>query len=211
MQEDLKDVRTAAIKFLNTMDQAEDITLVDFDTEVRMARYAGNQYPRLIERIRERKADGMTALYDAIGVYLSSTSDQAGQNVLIMYTDGGDTRSALTINEVIDLLRASDVTVYVVGYLEHQSSSTRMTQRMELTRFATMTGGQALFTTTVKEIDKMYEKIQKELATRYNLGYTSTDERLDGTWRNVDIRLKRTDLKGAKLRTRDGYYAPMKR
>src|SRR5437868_4139568 len=42
MEEDMKDVRTAAIKFLNTMDQAEDITLVDFDTEVRMARYSGS-------------------------------------------------------------------------------------------------------------------------------------------------------------------------
>jgi len=211
MEEDLKDVRTATIKFLNMMDQAEDITLVDFDTEIRKAMYSASEYPRLIERIRGRKADGMTALYDAIAVYLSGTADLAGQKVLIMYTDGGDTRSALTMNEVINLLRASDVTVYVVGYLEHQLSSTRMTQRMELSRFATMTGGQALFSTTVKEIDKMYEKIQKEIATRYNLGYTSTDERMDGLWRNVEIRLKRTDLKGAKLRTRDGYYAPMKR
>lgn len=211
MEEDLKDVRTAAIKFLNAMDQAEDITLVDFDTEVRMARYSGSEYARLIERIRERKADGMTALYDALGVYLSGTADQTGQKVLIMYTDGGDTRSTLTMNEVLDLLRASDVTVYVVGYLEHQLSSTRMNQRMELTRFATMTGGQALFSTSVKEVDKMYEKIQKEITTRYNLGYTSTDERADGTWRNVEIRLKRPDLKGAKLRTRNGYFAPLKR
>ena len=86
-----------------------------------------------------------------------------------------------------------------------------MNQRMELTRFATMTGGLALFSTSVKEIDKMYEKIQKEIATRYNLGYTSSDDRADGTWRNVEIRLKRPDLKGAKLRTRDGYFAPMKK
>ena len=55
MEEDLKDVRTAAIKFLNTMEQAEDITLVDFDTEVRMARYSGSEYARLIERIRAAK------------------------------------------------------------------------------------------------------------------------------------------------------------
>ncbi len=211
MEEDLKDVRTAAIKFLNAMDQAEDITLVDFDTEVRMARYSGSEYARLIERIRQRKADGMTALYDAIGVYLSSTADQTGQKVLIMYTDGGDTRSALTMNEVVDLLRASDVTVYVVGYLEHQGSSARVAQRMELTRFASMTGGLALFSTTVKEIDKMYEKIQREIATRYSLGYTSTDERTDGAWRSVEIRLNRPDLRGAKLRTRDGYFAPMKK
>ena len=209
MEEDLKDVRTAAIKFLNAMDQAEDITLVDFDTEVRMARYSGSEYARLIERIRGRKADGMTALYDAIGVYLSSTADQDGQKVLIMYTDGGDTRSALTMSEVLDLLRASDVTVYVVGYLEHQGSA-RMTQRAELTRFASMTGGLALFPTSVKEVDKMYEKIQREISSRYSLGYTSTDERMNGAWREVDIRLKRPDLKGAKLRTRDGYFAPFR-
>jgi Ca-activated chloride channel family protein len=211
MEEDLKDVRTSAIKFLNAMDQAEDITLVDFDTEVRMMRSSGSDYARLIERIRQRKADGMTALYDALGVYLSGTAEQTGQKVLIMYTDGGDTRSTLTISEVNDLLRASDVTVYVVGYLEHQMSSSRMNQRMELTRFASMTGGLALFPTSIKEVDKMYEKIEREIASRYSLGYTSSDDRFDGAWRSVDIRLKRPDLKGAKLRTRDGYFAPLKK
>ena len=211
MEEDLKDVRTAAIKFLNTMEQAEDITLVDFDTEVRMARYSGSEYARLIERIRQRKADGMTALYDALGVYLSGTGEQTGQKVLIMYTDGGDTRSTLTMSEVMDLLRASDVTVYAVGYLEHQLGSTRMNQRMELTRFAETTGGLALFPTSLKEVDKMYEKIEREIAARYSLGYLSTDDRWDGSWRNVEIRLKRPDLKGAKLRTRNGYFAPLKK
>lgn len=211
MEDDLKDVRTAAVKFLNAMDQAEDITLVDFDTEVRKTTYSGSEFARMIERIRGRKADGMTALYDALAVYLSGTADQTGQKVLIMYTDGGDTRSTLTINEVNDLLRASDVTVYVVGYLEHQSSSGRINQRMELTRFAAMTGGLALFPTSLKEVDKMYEKIERELAARYSLGYTSTDDRFDGSWRNVEIRLKRPDLKNVKLRTRNGYYAPMKK
>lgn len=210
MEDDIKDVRTAAIKFLNTMERAEDITLVDFDTEVRMARYASSDYARLIERIRGRKTDGYTALYDALGVYLSGTVDQTGQKILIMYTDGGDTRSTLSMSEVIDLLRASDVTVYVVGYLEHQLSSTRSALRMELSRFATMTGGLALFPISVKEVDKMYEKIQREITARYSLGYTSSDERMNGAWRDVDIRLKRPDLKGAKLRTRDGYFAAFK-
>jgi Ca-activated chloride channel family protein len=210
MVDDIKDVRTAAIKFLNAMEEAVDITLVDFDTEVRMARYASSDYARLIERIRGRKTDGATALYDALGVYLSGTVEQNGQKILIMYTDGGDTRSTLSMNEVVDLLRASDVTVYVVGYLEHQSSSIRMSQRMELMRFAEMTGGLALFPTSVKEVDKMYERIQREILARYSLGYNSTDQRMDGAWREVDIRLKRPDLKGAKLRTRDGYFAAMK-
>src|SRR6478672_4170493 len=79
MEEDIKDVRTAAIKFLNAMDTAVDITLVDFDTEVRVARYTAAEYPRLIERIRARKADGYTALYDALGVYLHGADGQSGQ------------------------------------------------------------------------------------------------------------------------------------
>ena len=209
MEEDIKDVRTAAIKFLNAMEGAVDITLVDFATEVRVARYTSNEYPRLIERIRGRKPDGYTALYDALGVYLDGADGQTGQKVLVMYTDGGDSRSALSQKDVIDLLRASDVTVYVVGYLQHQGSGATA-QRQQLDRFAVMTGGQAFFPVSLKEIDKMYDKIQHEIAARYSIGYTSTDERTNGAWRRVDIRLKRPDLKNVRLRTRDGYFAKFK-
>jgi VWFA-related protein len=211
MEQDIKDARTAAIKFLNTIDRAVDITLVDFDTEVRVARYAAADYARLIERIRMRKPDGYTALYDALGVYLSGASEQTGEKILIMYTDGGDTRSALNQGDVFELLRASDVTVYVVGYLEHQSQSAKTAQRQQLERFAALTGGQAFFPMSVKELDKMYQTIEREIEARYSLGYTSTDLRTNGAWRQVSIRLVRPDLKGARLRTRDGYFAPYRK
>jgi len=48
------------------------------------------------------------------------------------------------------------------------------------------------------------------LAARYSIGYLSSDTRKDGAWRKVDIRLKRAELKGAKLRARSGYFAPYK-
>jgi VWFA-related protein len=210
MAEDISDVRKAAIKFLNAMESAEDVTVVDFDTQVRRTLFRASEYPRLIERIRMRKPDGYTALYDALAVYLNGAVDQTGDKVLIMYTDGGDTRSSLTLNEVLELLKASDVTVYTIGYLEHQLASARSEQRMQLQRFADMTGGQALFPASIKEVEKMYERIQKEIAARYSLGYTSTDTRTDGKWRDVEIRLTRKDLKGVKLRTRAGYYTLFK-
>jgi Ca-activated chloride channel family protein len=208
MDADMKDVRTAAIKFLNQNEHAVDVTLVDFDTEVRVARYGMDDYPRLIERIRGRKPDGWTALYDALGVYLDGASRLDGQKVLVAYTDGGDTRSAINAGEVADLLKASDVTMYVIGYLEHQSGSIRNASRMEMMRFSELTGGQAFFPTSVRELDAMYEKIHREIASRYTLGYTSTDERADGAWREVEVKLTRRDLKSAKLRTRSGYFAP---
>jgi hypothetical protein len=57
----------------------------------------------------------------------------------------------------------------------------------------------------------MYEMILREIAGRYSLGYVSTNRAMDGSWRNVKIRLVgRPDLKDVKIRTRAGYYAPYK-
>jgi Ca-activated chloride channel family protein len=209
MDQDMKDVRTAAIKFLNQNEYAVDMTLVDFDTEVRRTVFSNANYPHLIERIRMRKSGGMTAFYDALAVYLRGASTQDGQKVLVAYTDGGDTRSAITAGDVADLLKASDVTLYTLGYLEHQSSSYRSAAQMELQRFSQITGGQAFFPTSLKELDTLYEKILKEMNARYIIGYTSSDTRSDGTWRPVEIKLKRPDLKNAKVRTRPGYFAPL--
>ena len=62
MQNDMKLAQGAAIKFLNMLPEAQDITLVDFDTQVRITRYPQRDFPRLVERIRQRKASGMTGL-----------------------------------------------------------------------------------------------------------------------------------------------------
>lgn len=211
MERDIRDVRTAAIKFLNQTEHAVDVTLVDFDTEVSVARYGADDYPRLIERIRMRKPGGYTAFYDALGVYLRAASEQEGQKVLVAYTDGGDTRSAINAGDVMDLLKLSDVTMYALGYLEHQTSAGRNNAQSELRRFTSMTGGQAFFPTSLKELDGVYGKILHEISARYTLGYTSSDDRADGSWRDVQIKLKRSDLKGAKLRTRPGYFARLAR
>ena len=136
-----------------------------------MARYGADEIERLIERIRRRKPDGWTALYDAVGVYLNGVGPLDGQKIMLLYTDGGDTRSELTFSDLLDLLKSSDVTVYAIGYLENQPSSARTQQQTQLQRIAAITGGQAFFPSSVKELDKIYEKIQREIAARYSLGY----------------------------------------
>ena len=210
MQDDIASTRTAAIKFLNLLPRADDITVVDFDTEVRVARYGQNDFPRLVERIRSRKADGFTALYDAIGVYLDGAAELDGEKVLVLYSDGDDTRSSLNVSEIVTLLKASDVTLYAIGYLDNQSSSSKLTFRMRLQQLAEATGGRALFSTSIKDLDTTYAQILDEINARYMLGYLSTNARADGAWREVEIRLVRPELKGAKLRTRKGYFAPYK-
>jgi Ca-activated chloride channel family protein len=211
MGDDLGFTKTAAIKFLNTLQHAADITVLDFDTEARAARYSQNEFARVVERIRQKKASGFTALYDAVGLYLHDASDQDGRKVMLLYTDGGDTRSSMTFSDLVELLKASDVTVYPIGALEHQSASTRGEQRMVLQRIADTTGGQAFFPTTVKDLDGVYEKVAAEIRAQYTLGYLSTNEKSDGKWRKVDVKIVRKPGRDARVRARRGYFAPLSR
>jgi VWFA-related protein len=204
MEHDLRLARTAAIKFLNLLPRAPDITLVDFDTEVRVTRYPQRDFARLVERIRMRKAEGWTALYDALGVYLDGATRRRARPVLVMYTDGLDSRSNLSWVEALDLLKASHVTVYPVG-LTSNAGSARMDARMRLEQIAATTGGQAFFPSRVEDLDATYEKVLAEIQAQYQLGYVSTNTAADGRWRKVDVRLTRSDL---RVRSRKGYFAP---
>ena len=211
MGEDIGFTRTAAIKFLNTLTDAVDITVVDFDSQVRVGRYAQREFARLVERIRQQKTEGNTALYDAIGMYLDSASSQAGRKIMLLYTDGGDTRSALRFGELLDLLKASDATVYVIGELEHQTQSSKSAQRPILQQIAEATGGQAFFPLTVKNLDAVYDKVMAEIRAQYTLGYLSTNDALNGEWRKVEIKIARKDGREYRVRSRKGYYALYKK
>ncbi len=210
MDRDAGFAKTAAIKFLRDLNFAVDMTLVSFDTEVRVSRFGQSDFPRLVERLRGQETGGMTALYDALGVYLDGAFAQDGRKVLLLYTDGGDTRSRMRLGELLDLVRASDVTVYAIGFQTQLRVADRMMERLRLEEIVGLTGGQCYFPDSLDELDEIYAQIRDELAARYSLGYVSTDPTTDGAWRRVTVTLAgaRPELEGARIRARNGYFAP---
>lgn len=210
MDRDAGFAKTAAIKFLRDLNFAVDMTLVSFDTEVRVSRFGQSDFPRLVERLRGQETGGMTALYDALGVYLDGAFAQDGRKVLLLYTDGGDTRSRMRLGELLDLVRASDVTVYAIGFQTQLRVADRMMERLRLEEIVGLTGGQCYFPSSVRDLDEIYAQIRDELAARYSLGYVSTDPTTDGAWRRVTVTLAgaRPELEGARIRARNGYFAP---
>ena len=203
--------RSAAVRFLNTLPEAKDITLVDFDTEVRVAKYGQQDFPRLVERIRSRKPSGFTAMYDALGVYLDGASSMQGRKILVIFTDGGDTNSAIRFGDVVTLVRASDVTVYSVGFLANQPGSVRTEQRMRLTQIAGESGGEAFFPSEMKQIEQAYDRILAQIRAQYTIGYISTNTATDGSWRKVEIKLRRPNARDLRVQTRRGYFAPYRK
>ena len=210
MGDDIALARSAAVRFLNTLTDAVDMTLVDFDTEVRIARYGQRDFPRLVERIRGRKPQGLTAMYDALGVYLDEADEDEGRTILVIFTDGGDTGSTISFGDVMTLNRASDVTIYTVGFLEHQSSSMRLAQRARLTEIAEATGGQAFFPSSMRDVQASYDRVVAQIRAQYSLGYVSSNTRMDGRWRKVEIRVRRPGLRDTRVQSRKGYFAPFR-
>jgi Ca-activated chloride channel family protein len=209
---DLPFTQKASIKFLKSLgDAAVDVTFVDFATDVRSGRYSQVDFPRLFQRIRGLKADGETALYDAVGLYLGAAEEQDGRKVMVLYTDGADTRSRLRLWELMDRLKASDSTVYTIGALENQPDFVRHEQRNILEQMAKATGGMAFFPSKVGDLNRIYEQIVGEVRAQYTIGYLSTNEKADGAWRKVEIKITRPDAKSIRVRAREGYYAALNR
>ncbi len=206
MELDLRDAAAAVIKFVDACEEATDVTFVDFDRTVQLGRFSPPSYPMLFGRIRSQEPGDMTALYDAIGVYLQASAGRSGQHVLILYTDGGDTASSISFSRVQQMLRASDVLVYAVGYLEHQSSGARMQQQMQVTKLARDTGGEAFFPGSATALESAYDRILEEINARYTLGYVPSAMPDEG-YHRVEVKLADPDAhRGVKIRTRPGYY-----
>jgi Ca-activated chloride channel family protein len=62
----------------------------------------------------------------------------------------------------------------------------------------------------MKELDPMYAAIAAEIQAQYVLGYVPTNPVRDGAWRKVEIKLKRPASERLQVRTREGYFAPVK-
>jgi len=204
MRENLRLSQESAIRFLDAIPRARDLLLVFFDRDIRLSRYTSENQQGIFGRILETRGEGYTALHDAIAVYLSRVADTAGRKVLIVFTDGDDTTSRTTPDELFRLLRASSVTVYPVAFTSHLPPGATETVRARafLSGIAQATGGRVFEPHASKELAAIYRSILDELGCQYVIGYKSDNPARDGKFRKIALEVKRA---GVKLRYRPGY------
>jgi len=147
-----------------------------------------------------------TVLYDA--VYLAAHDELArevGRKAMILLTDGQDEGSKLRISDAIEAAQKADSICYVLliadrgfyGFGGYSGSG-------QMKKLAEETGGRVI--EVGNKLDKLkqgFDQIAQELRTQYNIGYTPTNSKRDGTFRKVEIRAPQ----GYKVQARTGYYA----
>src|SRR5438093_5584031 len=211
-------VNSSALAFVRESNPEDETFIVNFDDSAYLEQEFTSSIGDLIDALDNIDARGETALYDAL--YLAAekvTKDgKKDKKALLVITDGEDNASKYGINKVIEALRQAKVTVYTVGLLEEgdqrgglfkKPPSTKAKE--DLIKFAEITGGQAYFPKHLEEVEELVKHIAHDLRNHYTITYTPTNAKLDGSWREVTVKVvapKNTPK--FTWHTKQGYYAP---
>ena len=151
-----------------------------------------------------------TLLYDAI--YLGANEklkNEVGRKAMIIFTDGEDQGSRLRIQDAIEAAQKADTICYVILIADRGFyGGFGYSGDFEMKKLAEQTGGRVIEVGNKQEkLRAAFEQIQNELRSQYNIGYTPTNTKLDGSYRKIQIHGKTGDY---KIQARQGYYAMAK-
>jgi len=128
----------------------------------------------------------------------------------VILSDGEDTASLVTDDQVLDLAKKSEINIYTISLRPARAQDrarAAFSQAEYLFNALTReTGGRAYFPSSISELDSVYDRIAEELRTLYSVGYISSNLRRDGKWRRIVVRVP--EREGVQIRHKLGYYAP---
>lgn len=206
--------RQALARFVQTSDRRDDYFLIAFNSRANMLIDRTHDADALLRTLRGVRADGDTALYDA--VYLGAEKLQRGEQpkrVLLVITDGRENSSRHSFKEVHSLLEESDLLVYSICVLDPIQLTGKAGAHVQntLNRLSDVTGGRAFYPENVSQMDEVFDRIALELRHQYSIGYKPRNFNSDGQWHRIKIKVEPPrGYSHLVVRSRDGYFASHK-
>lgn len=184
------------------------------DDDTMIIRFVGSDKIEIEQAFTSNKADlndaldnlfiegGQTAIIDAVFLAVKNTDEyeksrkaqDRKRRALILVSDGEDRNSYYNEKQLFELLRESEVQIFVVGLVGDLSKeggfiskSPQEKSKAFLERLASATGGKAYFPTSSSELPALAREISTELRTQYSIGYIPSNDAHDGTFRNIKV------------------------
>jgi VWFA-related protein len=197
----LAGAQDAARAFVQQMRPGDQTTLVSFDQSIRTAQPLTGQRDVLLHAVDRLRAEGGTALYDAVIAGVDALAPAEGRRVLLLLTDGQDCRdvaesvcpasygSDATLDEAIGYANQHEQPLYIVGLGERgrDSSDERGINESVLQRLASETYGEYFYAPRGDELAALYARLASDVQNEYRLTYTSPRPFYDGTRRDIRV------------------------
>ena len=201
MSDKVATVHEAAINFLRTLRPGDRGAVVSFADHVQILEKLSGDHARLEAAVNQTGARGGTALNDALYVALKefggTTREDAPlrRRAIAMLTDGEDTSSVVSFEDVVALARKAGINIYTIALQSPSAVSSGSTRRFlspsqfSLKSLAQETGADAYFPAVITELQGVYGSIAQELSSQYSIGYTPSNSRADGRFRRIVVRV----------------------
>ena len=217
MENKLPIAQEAAMGFVRRMAADDRIQIIDFDSQAKILLDFIGDRDALERAIKRTEAGGSTSLYNAVYTAISGLKrigQEAGPEnrryAVVLLSDGEDTSSIVPYDDVLDLAKRAGVVVYAIGLREKlkpgASHTTGWKQaEYDLKQLSGDTGGRVFFADDAAQLPSYYSQIADELSNQYTLGYMSKNNKRDGAWRKILVRVSRPNM---TARTKAGYFGP---
>jgi VWFA-related protein len=224
--------RSAAGQFFSQVLRKKDMAfLISFGTETQLEQDYTNSTRLLQDGLNRLQIQGGvgglhpgpvptsgsprgTLFYDA--VYLASDEKlkgEVGRKVIVVITDGVDQGSRMSINQAVEAAQKSDAVVYCIEYYDTMAYGGGFGMGIPIggggggsamRKLSEETGGRVFKVDRKHSLEQVFQELQDEMRSQYAIGYTPANDRKDGSYRKIEIKMGNKDM---KAQARKGYYA----
>lgn len=203
MTQSLPAMKRSVSAFLDAVPARHRLTLLGFNDEVFTLLPASADASQRGQMVNGLSAWGMTSLYEAIMQSAATVGKRPGRKAAIVFTDGQDQGSRVSIDEVESALHSGDLILYMIG--QGQGVASRPL-KLVMDRLAVPTGGRTVSTTSVEALQDAFSGLFEELEHQYVLGYQAPIGPPDDRWREITVQVEG----GYRVRARQGYRKAIK-
>ncbi|NBO64209.1 MAG: VWA domain-containing protein [Acidobacteria bacterium] len=213
--------KKAMLRFLERVLRPQDrAALFTVSTEVTLLQDFTAQLNLLSQSARMMRAAGATSLYDGVFLAAEHLRPFDGRKVIVIVSDGSDTTSQKGLLAALERAQQADVMIYAVytGNFGISQNLRDLAGERALEALTAETGGELLRPRvtpgsqssevdelSLSELDRSFASLATQLRTQYILGFYSSNELRDGSFRRLTVTLKQP---GLLPRARRGYFAP---
>jgi VWFA-related protein len=203
----------AAMTFVRESNPEDETAILSFGDIVNLEQEFTTNTNKLNRALNGIPSNGNTALYDAVVLAAQHVKEEGfhEKKVLLVVSDGEDNHSKYKLKQVLTAIQESKIIVYTVGLLSQDTEGVFGDEgKKALKQLAEAGGGASFFPKDPGDVQEVCRRIARDLRNQYTIGYRPSNEKLDGSFRKVTVKVSPPKtVPKVTVHTKKGYYAPV--
>jgi Ca-activated chloride channel family protein len=201
MAQALPRVKNSIVKLIDELDPRDSVAVYGFNERLVVRQEYTTDRDMAKRSVLRTRAEGGTALFDALAEVSLEASKRYGKKAIILFTDGDDNLSILTADSAVTRAKKLGIPLYAIASGEANRSKNL---RSVLEKLSQRTGGLSYQVKESKDVNRIFAEITEDLKHLYMISYHAPQAGSSENWRKIDLVVK--GVSKYRVRAKEGYY-----